>query len=330
MSENTNQPVRIDVAQSTGVITLDRPKALNSLNPDMLYPIIDALEAWRDDDAIEQVIVQSSGKHFCAGGDVRYARENIMAGNHEHVDEFFTREYAMNYMISQFPKPYISLISGVDMGGGLGISAHGSHFVVTPDAFASMPEMNIGYFTDVGLSWTLQNLPKHPSQGLGTFLALTGYRLTANDMMATGLATHLVDSLDGVAERIINDGVETLDDMSIEPGDAEITQLYELVDDTFIGPWSEIKQQLTGRLGDVADPLLEQASPSSLVATAELMDANSRQDLKGSLDNELRLGEVIRRETDFLEGVRAVLVDKSNDAQFAPEPSPEKYREVLR
>nr|VDG62761.1 bifunctional 3-hydroxyacyl-CoA dehydrogenase /enoyl-CoA hydratase/isomerase family protein [Streptococcus thermophilus] len=328
-NENATQPVKIDVVQSTGVITLDRPKALNSLNPDILSPIIDALHAWRGDDAVEQVLVQSSGKHFCAGGDVRYAREQIMAGNHDGVDEFFRREYEMNYLISEFPKPYISLISGVVMGGGLGLTAHGSHFVVTPDAFGSMPEMNIGYFTDVGMSCTLQNLPKHPSQGLGTFLALTGYRLKANDMMATGLATHLVESLDGVAERVINEGVGALDTLGMEHGDAEIESIYSLVDGTFTGPWSDIREQLTGDLGELANPLLKQASPASLVASAELMDANSRNDLKKSLDNEQKLGEKIRREPDFLEGVRAVLVDKSNDADFAPEPGPERYREVL-
>lgn len=328
-SANNSQPVVFDVQQSTGVITLDRPKALNSLNPDILYPVIEQLEQWRDDDAIEQVLVQSSGKHFCAGGDVRYAREQIIAGNHEGVDEFFRREYEMNYMISQYPKPYISLISGVVMGGGLGLTAHGSHFVVTPDAFGSMPEMNIGYFTDVGMSWTLQNLPKHPSQGLGTFLALTGYRLKANDMMATGLATHLVESLDGVAERIINDGPAALDSLAVAPGEAEIESIYSLVDDTFIGPWSDIREKLTGEVGDLANPLLKQASPASLVASAELMDVNSRHDLKKSLDNEEQLGLKIRREPDFLEGVRAVLVDKSNDAVFAPEPGPERYREVL-
>lgn len=329
MNENTNRPVQIDVVQSTGLITLDRPKALNSLNPDILYPVIDALTAWRDDDAISQVIVRSSGKHFCSGGDVRYAREAIMAGKHDEVDEFFRREYAMNLMIAQYPKPYISLISGVVMGGGLGISAHGSHFVVTPDAFASMPEMNIGYFTDVGMSWKLQNLPGHPSQGLGTFLALTGYRLKANDMMATGLATHLVESLDGLAERIIGDGPGVLDELSIAPGTAEIEQLYSLVDDAFTGPWSGIAPRLTGELGEVATPLIKQASPSSLVASAELMEANADQDLAGALQNEERLGLILRRENDFLEGVRAVLVDKSNDADFAPEPEPAKYRETL-
>ena len=332
MAETVNPPVRTDVVRSTGVITLDRPKALNSLNPDMLYPIIDALKAWREDDAIEQVLVVSSGKHFCAGGDVRYAREAIMAGRHEEVDEFFRREYEMNLMIAEYPKPYISLVSGVVMGGGLGLSAHGDRLVVTPDAFASMPEMNIGYFTDVGMSWRLQNLPGHPTLGLGMFLALTGYRLNAHEMVATGLATHLVESLDGLAERIINEGVEVLDEVAVEPEFAkfeELEELYVLIDDVFTHPWPEIKERLDGRLAEVVEPLIVQASPSSLVASAELMLANSHCDLATALQNENKLGLMLRRENDFLEGVRAVLVDKSNDATFEPEPEPEKYRDAI-
>lgn len=331
MVESTTGPVHIAVRKSTGVITLDRPEALNSINPEILYPVIEALEKWRDDDGVEQVVVKSSGKHFCAGGDVRRVREQVLAGNHAEADEFFAREYEMNLMISQYPKPYISLISGVVMGGGLGLSAHGSHIVITPDAFASMPEMNIGFFTDVGMSHRLQNLPKQPSLDIGMFLALSGYRLKANDMMATGLATHLVESLDGLADRIIAEGPGVLEEVAIEPGESELEKLYPLIRGAFSAPWPQIKQNIESvpELAEIVEPLIAHASPSSLVASAELMLANSKHDLAGSLENEIRLGKKLRQETDFLEGVRAVLVDKSNDARFEPEPGPEKYRDVL-
>ena len=324
-------PVHIAVRQSTGVITLDRPKALNSINPEILYPVIDALERWRDDDGVEQVVVTSSSKHFCAGGDVRYAREAALAGNGEEADEFFAREYGMNLMISEYPKPYISLISGVVMGGGLGLSAHGSHVVVTPDAFASMPEMNIGFFTDVGMSYRLQHLRKRPSLDLGMFLALTGYRMSADDMIATGLATRLVESLEGLTERIIDQGPGVLDEVAIEAGESELEKLYPLIDGAFSAPWSEIKKNLASdpELAEIVEPLLRQASPSSLVATAELVLANSKHDLAKSLENERRYAEMLLREPDFQEGVRAVLVDKTNDPAFAPEPGPEKYRDIL-
>lgn len=310
---------------------MDRPEALNSINPDILFPVIEALEAWRDDDGVERVLVTSSGKHFCAGGDVRWAREAELAGRGGDADEFFSREYEMNLMIAEYPKPYISLISGVVMGGGLGLSAHGSHVVVTPDALSSMPEMNIGFFTDVGMSYRLQNLPKHPSLDLGMFLALTGYRLTAYDMMATGMATHLVNSLDGLEDRIVAEGPGVLEEVAVEPGPSDLEKLYSLIEGAFSSPWTQIRDNIDSHpeLAEVVQPLIEHASPSSLVATAELMLANSRHDLAGSLENERRYAKLLLREPDFREGVRAVLVDKSKDAQFQPEPGPEKYRDVL-
>ncbi len=326
-----NAPVATSVVEKTGIITLDRPKALNSLSGEMIDLIAAALDAWRGDEGIEQVVIQSSGKHFCAGGDVRAAREGVLGGDAEGVDDFFEREYALNLAIDRYPKPYIALVGGVDMGGGLGISAHGSHFVVAEGAFASMPEMNIGFATDVGMSWKLQNLPGHPSLGLGTFLALTGYRMSADDMLATGLATHKVASLEGLAERIAREGIGVLGELALAPGESELEKLYGPVDEVFVGPWAEIR----GRLGEypelaaLTEELTAHASPSALVASAELMRANSACDLEGALRNERALGAVLMREPDFAEGVRAVLVDKSRDASFALEPDPGKYRAVL-
>ncbi|WP_291314933.1 3-hydroxyisobutyryl-CoA hydrolase [Corynebacterium sp. UBA2622] len=327
-------PVTTQVINATGVITLDRPKALNSLNQEMVTRITDALNAWRHDNSIEQVIIRSSGKHFCAGGDVRAAREGILDGRADEVDRFFAEEYAMNLAIARYPKPYIALVGGVDMGGGLGVSAHGSHMVVAEDAFASMPEMNIGYITDVGMSWRLQNMSAHPSQGLGTFLALTGYRMTPDDMLATGLATHKVASLDGLAERIAEEGLGILDEVALAPGESGLARWFEQADRVFVGSWGEIRRRLEespelADLKELTDELTAQASPSSLVAAAELMQANSARDLSGSLENERVLGAMVSREPDFAEGVRAVLKDKTNDASFAPEPGTDKYRAVL-
>ncbi|WJY97142.1 3-hydroxyisobutyryl-CoA hydrolase [Corynebacterium fournieri] len=322
--------VKTEVRGTTGVITLDRPKALNSLNPEMARAIDATLKQWRDDDAVEQVVIQSSGKHFCSGGDVRAARDGILTGHEAEVDAFFADEYAMNLDIANYPKPYIALCSGVIMGGGMGVSAHGSHMVVTEDAFASMPEMNIGYITDVGMSWVLQNLPKVPSQSLGTFLGLTGYRLSPDDMLATGLATHKVATLDGVLDGIVADGPGYLDTIALEPGESTLLSLLDDIDTVFTGPWDEIRARLDGDLAERVAELTEQASPSSLVAAAELFAANATQDLAGALDNERRLGALMTREPDFAEGVRAVLVDKDQSPNFAPQPEPGKYRDVLR
>ena len=322
--------VKTEVRGTTGVITLDRPKALNSLNPEMARAIDEILKQWRDDDTVTQVVIQSSGKHFCSGGDVRAARDGVLEGRLDEVDTFFADEYAMNLDIANYPKPYIALCSGVIMGGGMGVSAHGSHMVVTEDAFASMPEMNIGYITDVGMSWLLQNLPKRPSQALGAFLALTGYRLTPDDMLATGLATHKVASLDGVLDGIVEHGPGYLDEIGLEQGESQLAALYEDIEATCTGSWAEIRERLDGEFGEKVQELTKQASPSSLVAAAELIAANASQDLAGALDNERRLGAVMVREPDFAEGVRAVLVDKDQAPKFAPEADPSKYRDVLR
>ena len=322
--------VTTEVRDTTGVIALDRPKALNSLNPEMARAIDAALDVWRDDDAVEQVVIHSTGKHFCSGGDVRATREGMLDGRGAEVDAFFADEYAMNLKIANYPKPYIALCSGVIMGGGMGISAHGSHMVVTEDAFASMPEMNIGYITDVGMSWLLQNLPKAPSQSLGAFLGLTGYRMSPDDMLATGLATHKVATLDGVLDGIVAQGPGYVDTIALGAGESELLSLTDDIDSAFHGPWVEIKRRLSGELAELVEQLTAQASPSSLVAAAELFAANAAQDLAGALDNERRLGAVMLREPDFAEGVRAVLVDKDHEPRFAPQPDPAKYRAVLR
>ncbi|PLA28998.1 3-hydroxyisobutyryl-CoA hydrolase [Corynebacterium coyleae] len=322
--------VKTEVRGTTGVITLDRPKTLNSLNPEMARAIDEILKQWRDDDTVTQVVIQSSGKHFCSGGDVRAARDGVLEGRLDEVDTFFADEYAMNLDIANYPKPYIALCNGVIMGGGMGVSAHGSHMVVTEDAFASMPEMNIGYITDVGMSWLLQNLPKRPSQALGAFLALTGYRLSPDDMLATGLATHKVASLEGVLDGIVEHGPGYLDEIGLEQGESQLEALYEDIEATFTGSWAEIRERLDGEFGEKVQELTKQASPSSLVAAAELIAANASQDLAGALDNERRLGAVMVREPDFAEGVRAVLVDKDQAPKFAPEADPSKYRAVLR
>lgn len=139
-------PVRAYVENSTGVLELNRPQALNSLTHEMVNIIDQALDQWWDDDAVHRVLVYSnSPKAFCAGGDVRAAREAIQAGRGGEADQFFVDEYDMNNNISEFPKPYISLIDGFVMGGGLGLSAHGSHRVISEKASAAMPEMAIGF-----------------------------------------------------------------------------------------------------------------------------------------------------------------------------------------
>lgn len=319
------------VRKTTGVIELDRSKALNSLSPQMILDIKAILEQWRDDANVTQVLVYSnSPKAFCAGGDVRSARDGVVEGRLEETDAYFRTEYEMNHLISEFPKPYISLIDGVAMGGGLGLSAHGSHRIVSDKAFASMPEMNIGYVTDVGMSYFSQRMigtRAKASAPLALFWATTAYRMYAADMLWTGLATHYVPEIGtDFIESVIEKGVEdALVGVECEPNDTPpLADMSTAIEETFDkGSWEEIVEAVNNHphesLREIVQGLEGVASPTSLVAAVELFKANAAApDLRAGLDNELALGTYLIRQADFVEGVRAVLVDKTGDPQFQP------------
>lgn len=338
MTTQTEPPVLVSVRHHTGVLELNRPKALNSLNPEMVETITRALEQWRDDDAITQVLITStSPKAFCAGGDVRHAREEILAGREEQADRFFTEEYAMNHLIASYPKSCIAVLDGITMGGGLGVSAHGSHRVVTEQAWASMPEMAIGYITDVGISYASQRWPGY-SPALGAFIGLTGYRMTAADMAYCGLATHVVADAAAFTEDAVNLGVEeALEKHATEVSEeSRLAEWRDSIEAVFSNvTWADIDAALHTHADQdfvaAVRVLMAGGSPAAIVATAELYAANrDAADLRHGLDNEERLGELIRRQPDFLEGVRAVLVDKTRDPQFSPAPAPNVYRAVLQ
>lgn len=334
----TEQLVHVNVRNHTGVLELDRPKALNSLNHEMIRIITRALEQWRDDPGIHQVLITSrSPKAFCAGGDVREARAGILAGDHGPVDQFLSDEYAMNNLIGTYPKPYIAVWDGIVMGGGLGVSSHGSHRVTTAKSWASMPELAIGYITDVGVSWSSQRWPGS-TPAIGAFIGLTAYRLTPADMLHLGLATHLVDDAESFAADVVELGVDEALNRHATTTDesSQIAAWAEDIEATFAaGSWADIDAALDAHpnrdfVGTVRE-LMAGASPSAAVATAELYRANrDAPTLRDGLDNEERLGELMRRQPDFVEGIRAVLIDKTRDAQWTPAHDAEGYRAVLQ
>src|ERR1044072_7595165 len=176
---------------AAGVVTLNRPKALNAVTHEMVRALHRQLDAWADDAAVTRVIVTAAGdRAFSAGGDIRALYDLGRAGRQEEALGFFGEEYTLNTAIKRYRKPYISLIDGIVMGGGFGVSVHGSHRVAG-DRFAfAMPEVGIGFFPDVGGTWVL---PRMPDQ-IGTWVALTGDRMKTADAVATGIATHHVRS----------------------------------------------------------------------------------------------------------------------------------------
>ncbi len=190
------ETVKLAISGTTGLITLNRPKSLNALNQAMCVGrSTPRSPLWAKDDGIAAVLIRGAGdRAFCAGGDVRLAREDGLAWKKGESDgrlgrDFFRDEYRMNRRIKTFPKPYIALIDGITMGGGVGLSVHGRYRLATKRTQLAMPETGIGLFPDVGTSYVLSRLPSE----LGTYLGLTGARIGAADCLRLGIATHVVD-----------------------------------------------------------------------------------------------------------------------------------------
>ena len=314
--------IRTAVHGDVGEIILDRPRALNALDQTMIDDLYATLLAWADDDAIETVLVTSASERaFCAGGDIRAIRESAVDGDAAAITTYFASEYRLNQLIAEYPKAYVALIDGAAMGGGLGISVHGEVRVVTERAVIAMPETAIGFIPDVGSTYFLPRLP----DGVGLWLGLTGARLRGADAVAVGLATHFVpsDRLDGVAEAIRSGlGLRAALEDHRDPvtTDLPLTQIagyFEIGADA-----AGLLGGLRGAVGDdwaqEAADLMEAASPTSLQVTAVLLEAGASSSLEECLERELRAAEKITATHDFIEGVRAVLVDKDRSPAFDP------------
>ncbi|MFF7530320.1 enoyl-CoA hydratase/isomerase family protein [Streptomyces bobili] len=307
-----------DVHRGVGRILLNRPKALNALTTDMVAGIDRVLAGWERTPLSAVVLASTSTKAFCAGGDIRTIREHSLAGDAEASERFFASEYRLNARIAEYPVPVVSLIDGLCMGGGLGLSVHGGFRVVTERAVLAMPETAIGFFPDVGASYFLPRLPG----AIGMYLGLTGHRLDAADALYTGLATHFVpaDRLDAVGDALAGSSGDPVDVVlnrlagrsPVE--ESGLAQVRGEVDWAFGAPaLGEIEKRLR-HLGSpwaaAASLALESASPQSLEITHGLLAGGRQRTLRECLAAELALTRTTVRTPDFLEGVRAALVDK--------------------
>ena len=307
--------VLAEVRDGTGHLVLNRPRQLNALTAQMYLDLRAALDAWRDDDAVDHVLVTSaSPKAWCAGGDIRQVREAVTHGQVGAATQVFAVEYALDCLIADYPKPYVALMNGICMGGGMGISVHGSHRVVGPSTVLAMPETRIGFFTDIGASWFLPRVSRpgrrdEPGLAVGRWLALGGQRITGTDAVALGLADVLVADEDfpALADAVVAEGPEAaLARFARDPGPSAVVER-----------WDEIEQRYgAGTLEEIvaaAPEDLEGMSPSSLVRTFELLERGAAEhDVRSCLERELRLAADTIARPDFAEGVRAVLVDKDN------------------
>src|SRR3954471_15340886 len=221
---------------AAGLVTLNRPQALNALTHAMVLALSRALDEWADDPAVTRIVVTGAGERaFCAGGDIRHLYDLGKAGRHEEALRFWRDEYPLNVRIKRYPKPYVALIDGIVMGGGVGISLNGSHRVAGDRFSFAMPEVGIGFFPDVGATWFLPRLPGE----VGTWCALTGDRLRTADAVAAGLATHHVrsdrfaDVTDALCGNVSVDA--TIAAFTEQTGEGAITQKRPAIDRLFAG-----------------------------------------------------------------------------------------------
>jgi len=326
---------------NVGIITLNRPKALNALTWNMVKKIDAVLVDWDNNKNIKAVIIEGTGERaFCSGGDVKSV---ALAGKNSDISKgFFRDEYIMNNRIFNFSKPYISLINGIVMGGGKGISAHGSHRIITENILFAMPETNIGFFPDVGGGYFL---PRCPGK-TGTYLALTSKKIKAVDCLYIGFATHFVISgrIDELREAIVAqpDNLEKiLTSFSQIPfGESELERYRKDIDKYFsYKNVEDIISNLEKNNSDWAKETLnsmEMMSPSSLKIALKQIDLGADMEFADVMVMEYRISQSCMKHDDFYEGVRAALIDKTRDPKWNPlnlndisNKTIEKYFEAL-
>lgn len=308
------------IDQRAGRLRLNRPAALNALNLDMIRALSRALTAWRDDPRIHIVLIEGAGERaFCAGGDIRAIRDAALARDAATVEAFFAEEYALNRLIAEYPKPYIALVGGICMGGGIGVSLHGRYRVAAETALFAMPETGIGLFPDVGASYALPRLPG----ALGLYLGLTGARLTGADAVHAGFATHFVQRAEvpALAASLARDGEAVLAAHASPLPPFTLAAQRPAIDRCFTAPSLPAildRLQAEGAWGEETLRTLRAASPSALLWSFLLLREGAARTLPQALAAELRLTRGVTAHPDFAEGVRAMIIDKDRAPRWSP------------
>jgi enoyl-CoA hydratase len=312
------------------IVTLNRPKALNALSQGMCQALFDGFQSWQDDSGTQVVVIKGEGERaFCAGGDIRAIYDLLDAAGAEAAVGFYALEYPMNARLHRFAKPYVALLDGITMGGGVGVSVHGSHRVATERTLFAMPETGIGFFPDVGATYVLPRL----GGGLGLYLGLTGARLKAADCLEAGLATHYVPGgrlpaleqalaeadLSGDAHAAVD---AVLGQFAGDPGPSFLAELRPCIDACFDQPslaavLDALAREETG-WGRAELDQLGSKSPTSLAVTFRQLRAGDTLDFEAAMRLEYRLVHRFVAGHDFREGVRALLVDKDNTPEWRP------------
>lgn len=326
--------VLFELNSGVGEIILNRPKALNALNFEMVQAMTEKLLEWREDERVKFVILRAiPGKAFCSGGDIRAAYDEGSSNGKmpkpgSLKDLFFRKEYFLDHLIHTYPKPYLSLIDGINMGGGLGISMGGLR-IVTENALMAMPETGIGLFPDVGGSYFLNQCPGK----IGNFLGLTGYRLDHKDCLYAGFGTHFVESSaltdvldqlracapheDCIArlKEVLSGLVSYHEGSYLENHQSDIDRHF--CHETVEGIIESLEQE-DSEFTHAALKMLKGKSPTSLKVTLEQLKRGRDLDISSAFKMEYRLTQNFMAAHDFFEGVRALLVDKDKNPQWSP------------
>ncbi len=307
-----------------GLITLNRPKALNALTLDMVHAMRAKLDEWCTDAAFELVVIRGAGERaFCAGGDIRALHDSGKAGTPYAID-FYAHEYRLNRLIKRYPKPYIALINGIVMGGGVGVSVHGQYRVAGEGCVFAMPETGIGLFPDVGGTYFL---PRCPGE-VGMYLGLTGARLDVMDAKHAGIATHIVpaaqhEALIAALGEGANPLERTLSRFAVAPDNkSKIAGLQAPIDRHFArGSVEAIVASLEADSSLFAAETLKALrtkSPTSLKVTYRQIREGRALGFEECMRLEFRLTNRFMRGHDFYEGVRAVILEKDNASKWNP------------
>jgi enoyl-CoA hydratase len=323
MSTPMDAEAIIRIEGRAGRITLNRPAALNALTHAMALDIEKALDAWATDNTVGLVVIDAVGdKAFCAGGDIQDLYRTGRAGDFDYGRRFWSDEYRLNAKIAFYPKPYVALMDGIVMGGGVGISAHGSHRVVTERTMLAMPECGIGLIPDVGGSFILGDAPGR----LGLYLGLTGTRLKADGAIHTGFADSFVphERLPQLKARLVESGdASVIDDFSESLPAGNLRGLEDEVAPIFSADDPvEILSRLDAAGGEgswqeAAAKAMRRASPLSIrCAFATINAARSMKTMREALVLEYRFASRCMEDGDFLEGVRAQIIDKDRKPKW--------------
>lgn len=315
--------ILFEVRGKAGFVTLNRPQALNALTHAKVKALADQLQRWAGDPSVAHIVIKGAGgKAFCAGGDIRSIYDTRMAGDVESLKPFFRDEYTLNATIKAYPKPYIALINGIVMGGGVGVSVHGSHRIGTEKTLFSMPETAIGFFPDVGGTYFLPRMPKK----MGIYCALSASRLKQADALASGVLTHAVseDSLPDLETSLetANDIGAALRPYLVAPETGVLQRNEALVEHAFS---ASSVTEILNRL-DAADEefssktadAIRQKSPTSVLIAFEQMRRGAQLTFNECMKLEYRIVSRILHGDDFFEGIRAVVVDKDQAPKWAP------------